>query len=419
MSHITKAWLLFLFSLTIFFLMILGYGEAAYKWSLGENFQLTLGGHIKSLNLVQKTPLDDSYKGFTDTQVRLDLNLTLSNSIKAAYSQKADLLVGENDQMSSNKSPFDLKNLDATPINEKNTVIKMRPDRLYLNWESGKLSTTIGRQAIGFGNLLGFSPLDLISPFPPLDLDKDVRSGVDGIKVEYYPESLSTITAVAVLPEKSEMQSYLLLYTLMGEKGDFNLLLGYNQKKPALGLGYSQDVKGMGMRAESLFFGEKNDGNNSGYAQAGIEVDYLFKNTLLRNDLYVDLEFYYNGNGEGEPEKYNIQDPLILFKGRYYALLNSSYEVTPLFKLSLVAIANLQDESQFISPRFTYSISDNSEVLAFINFALGRSPTLHGNGTEWLDKYNPQNLQTSLSGTIRSEYGSAAHGGGLFLRLFF
>ena len=148
-------------------------------------------------------------------------------------------------------------------------------------------------------------------------------------------------------------------------------------------------------------------------------MDYLFKNTLLRNELYVDLEFYYNGNGEGEPEKYTIQDPLILFKGRYYALLNSTYELTPLFKLSLVAIANLQDESQFISPRFTYSISDNSEVLAFINFALGRSPTLDGKGTEGLEKYNPQNLQTSLSGTIRSEYGSAAHGGGLFLRLFF
>lgn len=408
MGHITKAWLLFLISLTIFFIMILGHGEASYNRSLGENFQLTLGGHIKSLNLARKKPLEDSYKGFTDTQVRLDLSLTLSNSIKTAYSQKADLLVGETNQISNSKSPFDLKNLDATPINEDNTVMRLRPDRLYLNWESGKLSTTIGRQAIGFGNLLGFSPLDLISPFPPLDLDKDVRPGVDGIKVEYYPESLSTITAVAVLPEKSEMQSYLLLYALMGEKGDLNLLLGCNQKKPALGLGYSQDVKGMGIRAESLFFGGKNHANNSGYAQAGIEVDYLFKNNLLQNDLYVDIEFYYNGNGEGEPEKYNLQDPLILFKGRYYALLNSSYELTPLFKLSLAAIANLQDESQFISPRFTYSISENSEVFAFINFALGRSPTLYGNGTQGLE-----------SGTIRSEYGSVSHGGGIFLRLFF
>jgi hypothetical protein len=67
----------------------------------------------------------------------------------------------------------------------------------------------------------------------------------------------------------------------------------------------------MGVRAENLFFGEEHDGSNhgtnSGYAQAGFEVDYLFQNNLS-----VDLEFFYNGYGAGKPRDYDFNHPLWL-----------------------------------------------------------------------------------------------------------
>jgi len=414
-----RVWLFFLLLICIFSLITPGQETAAYQWSFGEesgeasgepqNFQsitapvpatgssLTLGGHFESLTLARKLPHDD-YQGFTDTQIRFDVAVTFSESFKLAYSQVADLLAGENAQVLNAQSPFDLPNLDAAPINEEDIVVKLHPDRLNVNWESEKFSTTIGRQAIGFGNLLGYSPLDLIAPFFPLALNKDIRPGVDAIKLEYYPKPFKTVTAVAVIPASPRNRSYLLLYTLAGEKGDFNFLLGENQQKTALGLGYSGDLKGMGVRAESLFFGEEHDGSNhgtnSGYAQAGFEVDYRF-----RNDLYMDFEFFYYGNGAGKPRDYDLYNPQTTFAARYYTILSLSYDLTPILKFSPAAIVNLRDGSMLASPRLVYSISDNSEVLAFIDLAIGQSP--------------------AEDGTIRSEYGSAAHGGGLYLRLFF
>ncbi|MEW5803497.1 MAG: hypothetical protein AB1847_15500 [bacterium] len=376
-----------------------GQAEENSRFSL----PLTIKGHFKSLNRVQKMPLEEDYHGFTGTQARLDIELTLPwplepGSLNLAYSQVADLLVGENAQALSGKSPFDLPDLDAAPIDEEDTVVKLHPDRLNVNWESEKFSATIGRQAIGFGTLLGFSPLDIIAPFSPLALDKEIRPGVDAIKMEYYPHPFSTVTFVAVIPAKARNRSYLLLYTLAGEKGDFNVLLGENRNKPALGFGYAGALKGMGVRAESLFFGDEHDGNNSGYALAGLEVSYLFQ-----NNIQVDLEFFFHGDGAGDAENYNLAnndaDYQTPFAGRYYTILDMSYDLTPLLKFSPAAIANLGDGSMLVSPRLVYSVSDNSEVLAFIDLSLGQSP--------------------DRDGTIRSEYGSSPRGGGLFLRLFF
>lgn len=368
--------------------------SSAYEWSLGEKSRFYLAGHMKSLNYIQKFPLQDEYQGLTDTQIRFDLKAAWPEHFELAYSQEADLLVGEGSRSLLSDSPFDLFDLNSTPIESNDTVIRLHPDRLNLSYQSKTISVVLGRQAIGFGNLLGYSPLDLIAPFQPLALDKDIRPGVDALKLEYYPGPLTTVTAIAVVPKESANQSFLLLYSHLGEKGDWNLLLGENKQKPALGLGYAQDVKGAGLRLEILGFGDERDGTQAGYLTSGIEVDYLWA-----NEWYLDLELFFNGEGENDPAKYQLQSRDSFLAGRLYTFFNSRYELTPLLTLNLSALVNLQDDSFLISPRLIYSISNNSEVLAFYNLPFGRKP--------------------ELDGTIRSEYGSSPRSAGLSLRLFF
>ena len=64
--------------------------------------------------------------------------------------------------------------------------VQGRVDRALLRAETGSVTTTLGRQAISFGNSLVFTPLDLVNPFTPAVIDQEYKPGVDAVRVDVY-----------------------------------------------------------------------------------------------------------------------------------------------------------------------------------------------------------------------------------------
>jgi hypothetical protein len=266
---------------------------------------------------------------------------------------------------------------------------------------------TIGRQAIGFGRMLIVSPLDVIAPFAPEAIDRVSRPGVDALRAVRYFGTAGQVGAVAVFGDNSDHHSFLATFSANSHGIDLLGLAGSLRSRPMLGLGLAGEFSGVGLKVEAaVYHGRDNAGPNSdlhrNFAIAGTELWYRFA-----SDLVIVAQYLFNGAGAASPKDYvatlnsaAVQESLSFLLGRHYLLLNPSWEVHPLVTLSGLMIWNLADSSALLRPTIEWSLSDNLSLQFFYAFNLGRN----------------------LAGfplVPRSEFGSTADAGGIFLTFFF
>ncbi|MEJ2201785.1 MAG: hypothetical protein P8X63_12355, partial [Desulfuromonadaceae bacterium] len=269
-----------------------------------------------------------------------------------------------------------------------------------------------GRQAIGFGRISLFSPLDIIAPFPPDALDTDIRPGVDALRASRYFGMAGQVSAAMVLGRTEEQNSYV----LYGENNwagiDVLAITGRLRRRPMVGLGFATQLAGMGVKGEAVRYEGQGVGQPGGdlhehFTIAGVELDYRFDNGLI---LFV--QYLYNGAGVDHPEQYGqvaasapLQEGLSYLLGRHYLLLAPSYELHPLVTVNGLWLWNLQDHSYLFRPLLHISLSDNWTLDLFWNMTQGKKPAE-------LDPAVPIPASSS-------EFGATSNSGGLLLKYFF
>jgi len=382
--------------------------------SLGEVVSLdSLNGSIKSLNLHIESPpksgLDPRF--LSSNRFRLDLKGKLLE--KASWEFSAEDAV----RYASPGPP------PPFSAHEQNRIVDMETswsggdhllngilvDRLNLRVMAGKVEWTLGRQAIGFGRILLFSPLDIIAPFPPDAIDTDIRPGVDAARALYYFGMGGEVGATAVFGKNNDENSYLATFTWNTEGMDLLGIGGSLRKRPMIGLGFAGDVGGMGLRGEGVFYkgndvGKTGGGLHDDFAVAAVEIDYRFDTGLI-----VTAEYLYSGAGVKGASDYPkalasppFREGLAYLAGRHYFLASISYEAHPLVTLNALLISNLQDGSFLVRPLVAVSLSDNASLEIFWNINKGKSPH--------------QVFGVPLQ---RSEFGAAPDSGGFFLNYYF
>jgi hypothetical protein len=288
---------------------------------------------------------------------------------------------------------------------------RLQLDRINLQYARGPLDVTIGRQAIGFGRILIFSPLDVIAPFAPDAIDTDVRIGVDAARTIYNYGLDGQAGVIAVWGDEERNNSYLGTWTDNMSSIDLLLIGGRLRGRDMIGAGLAGSLGTLGLKGE-ISFHQGRDLNTPGgdlydnYAIGAIEGWYRFDNGIS-----LVLEYLYNGPGSDQPEEYlqvlnsaPLQEGLTYLLGKHYLMLAPSYEIHPLATLQGLAILNLQDESALVRPTLDLSLSDNLSLQLFW--------TLHkGEG--------PQVINPLLPVIPKSEFGLRGDSGGLFCKWFF
>ncbi|WP_432822325.1 hypothetical protein, partial [Trichloromonas sp.] len=285
-------------------------------------------------------------------------------------------------------------------------------DRLNLRGRHAGIDWTLGRQAIGFGRISLFSPLDIIAPFPPDALDTEVRPGVDALRFSRYFGQAGQAGGTLIFGQRRKLNSYL----VFGEENvagiDLLAIAGQLRERPMAGGGFASQLGGMGIKAEAAYYQGERAGRSGGdlhkqFTIAGVEADYRFGNGLV---LFV--QYLYNGAGVDDPNDYllaaasaPVREGLSHLLGRHYLLLAPAYELHPLVSLNGLLIWNLRDDSFLLRPLLRLSLSDNLALELFWSFFQGAKPGKTG----------------VLPETVipRSEFGSAADNGGFFLKYFF
>jgi hypothetical protein len=288
---------------------------------------------------------------------------------------------------------------------------RLQFDRLNLQVRTGPVDMKVGRQAIGFGRIVVFSPLDVIAPFPPDAIDTDVRSGVDALQVVYNYGLDGRLGALAVWGEDSSYDSYLGTWTDNSNGLDLLLIGGQLRGRNMVGAGLAGSLGTLGLKAEVSLHDGRDTGRIGGdlydsYALAAVEGWYRFDNGLS-----LITQYLYNGPGSKNPERYPavlesapLQEGLTALLGRNYLFVVPAYDIHPLATLQGLLIYNLDDQSALLRPTLELSLADNISLDLFWSWCTGE---------------RPRSLSPFLPVVPSSEFGLRGDSGGLFLKWYF
>ncbi|TYO98686.1 hypothetical protein EDC39_10548 [Geothermobacter ehrlichii] len=284
-------------------------------------------------------------------------------------------------------------------------------DRLRLNWEGTDNALSLGRQAIGFGRIVLFSPLDVVAPFAPDVIDSEFRPGVDAIRIRHFLPSGDDLGLHLVFGREARLNSYLVSGSGQVAGIDLLGLAGSLRDRPMAGVGLAGDLGGLGWRVEASLFRGRRVGRTGGdpketFGLAGVELWYRFA-----GDLSLLVDYLYNGAGTGNPEDYPrvyasapFAEGMIFLAGHHYLLAAPAWRAHPLVELRGLLIWNLGDASWQLRPLTVLSLADNLELQLFWTLFRGEKPR------------QAAPLPVAVP---RSEFGQFEDSGGLFLAWHF
>jgi len=373
-----------------------------------------INGSLRQLSqVIESAPLIDRGLDISATTLRLEVRQAMANDAEVEFALENQWLYSAPPGVVplDSEAPNTRIDLSKTWREEELWSTRLHVDRLYLHGGFGPLRWSAGRQPFGFGNIVMFSPLDVIAPFPPDAIDTEYRPGVDALRLDYANGAGDLFGAVAVLDELSSQSSYLATGSFNRSGIDLQVLAGELRDRPMGGMGLAGYVGGLGLKGELAWYEGKRVGETSGdrftdFPVGAVELWYRFA-----NDLILLVEYLHNGAGGETPVDYQavaasapIQEGLTSLLGQNYLLVAPSYELHPLMTVSALGIWNLDDDSYLLRPQVSLSLSDNLSLDISHTLNRGKQPT-------------PGPLPGLL--TPRSEFGLFGDSAALYLRWYF
>ena len=342
-------------------------------------------GYVKSLSQVIEKPPFPGVDGGATTANLLRLTLAVRQGEVDAEIAGEGLALG--------RSPADLFPFPGEPLNTAVDLetswheddpwsFRAQLDRLNLGGRHGRLDWRVGRQAVGFGNIALFSPLDVIAPFPPDALDSEVRPGVDALRLRTGFGLGGHLEGVGVFDDDAGQSSGFATAGANAATLDFLFLGGTLRERPMAGFGLAGSLGGLGLKGEIVHY-EGKDVNEPGgdlherFQVGAVEGWYRFDSGPI-----LLIEYLYNGPGVGDPADYPAAaqsapyaEGLAFLLGRHYLLAGPSWEMHPLVTLGALVIWNLEDGSALLRPQVQIGLTDNLAVDLSHTVNLGDSPT--------------------------------------------
>ena len=371
------------------------------------------GGSLRSLNLSGEESPGGYFPSYRVSSTRLRLESVWQDPSGWRLESALDHQLLGTDPSGAVPLPGDGVNrrfdLDHSWQHDDGWASRLQVDRLSAAWTTGRLDATVGRQAIGFGRIVIFSPLDNIAPFAPDALDVDIRPGVDAVRLTAHYDRDGQVGAIAVLGDVSRHDSYLATWQDNRAGIDLLALGGILRNRPMFGLGAAGNFGLLGLKTEVAIYegdrvGEPGGDLHRHMVIAAAEGWYRFDNGLT-----LICQYLHNGAGANAPDAYleayfsaPVQEGLISLLGRDYLLVAPSYELHPLATLNGLLIWNLDDDSWLLRPTLDIDLADNLSLELFWTHTGGESPGSRA--------FFPE---------IRSEFGSEGASVGFFMKWFF
>lgn len=237
-------------------------------------------------------------------------------------------------------------------------------DRLWAQWGTEKWNIRLGRQRINWGVNTVWNPNDIFNQYNYLDFDYEERPGTDALRIQFFPNFLSTIEASFSPNKELEQSVAALMYKTNKWNYDFQFLGGYYKQDAVFGAGWAGNLKNAGFKGEFSYYAPLTDSTESNFTFSP-SIDYQFK-----NGLYVLFSYLYNGLGTNElnPSEVLISNSTTmsakdLFLFKHTLFLSSQFQITPLVQSSIAFMVSPDLSSLVFFPSLTYSVTTDLDAL--------------------------------------------------------
>lgn len=273
------------------------------------------------------------------------------------------------------------------------TLIGHEIDRLVYKQRYKNTSFAFGRQPIDWGSGRLWQPLNVFGSFSPTDLDTDYKPGIDAARLDWFPSDFSSLTAVyAFSPNdnatiEKDSNNALHYRRQTGKESEYALLAASVISNNILGASFESTWAGMGWRIEGAHYNDTKTNKDSVFWIAGI--DYQFANGTL-----LTAEWYDNSRGSNDVTSLtntNLQTDILIKYGLQQQLsrkvlgISVNKDITPLLHGGYTLLASTVNDidgkhsSSFLHQfNFSYSVSNESDLLFSLQFANGRGLTSLG-----------------------------------------
>ncbi len=340
----------------------------SFLTSLGlcDDNKLSISGYYKNTTATTKSNVNNNRYFGSINRLRLELkksiaswqfNLTLDNEgLIHDFRNEPDFAFVE----TRTQNPTAKLDWDQVSVDKKHLYIKHTIHRAFIKYYNPKLQAIVGKQAVDWGKMRFYSPLDIFNAIRPTDIEPDERMGIDAINLNFSPTSFSGLNIVYSQGDDSDT-------TNMGIKAygkvstyDWSFILASANKQRTAGFAFDGYIKDAGFRGEISYAKADFDRDRS-YLRTAVGMDYNFPNKV-----YLLFEQFYNGGHERSFPN------LISFSNRRYRKILSlqkhlssifiSYEATPLIKLHNSIIYDWEGDSVTINPEIKYDVFENVDL---------------------------------------------------------
>ncbi len=371
---------------------------------------LTVGG-LGKLNLLTATFPDDSLArnaigaSSVDLQGEFRLNIEWRDdgfSADAAY--QAFGFYGDTLELGSQLPPGvgvviprlpndDRRFFDLTRVVSESDrrALLHRLDRAWVGHSGERHVIRVGRQALTWGNGLFYAPMDLVNPFDPATIDTEYKFGDDMLYGQYLRASGDDLQAAVVLRRnalsgeiESDARTVALKYHGFAPSFEYDLLVADHYEDHVLAVGGGVDVGGAVLRSDLVI----SDTPGGTFAQFVANASYSW--VWGGRNVSGSIEYFYSGFGQSagdySPAAFAANAELtervlrgqLFTLGRHYIAASAIVEVTPLWTVTPIALANIGDPSALLQLTSTLSLGDNLTLLGSVNLPVGPSGSEFG-----------------------------------------
>jgi len=372
-----------------------------------QETEVDFGGHIKGRLLGQSFPDNSAFKqlvGSTALDIASDLRLNFEASKgRWKFNTAYQLFAGYGDRInlagllpgnSGNRLPNDDRRFfDLTHVigDGGKFVALHRLDRLWVGYANDKAVVRFGRQALSWGNGLVFSPMDIVNPFDPTQVDTEYKAGDDMLYGQYLRDNGDDVQFSYVIrrdivsgdPRFDQSTVAAKYHGIVGD-AEYDLLVASNYGDATLAVGGNRSIGGAVWRGDLVV----TDAASGSKVQLVTNLSYSWvwggKNVSGVAEYYFD-EF---GQKGGRYDTASLaQNPELLQRlargqsftiGRHYVAGGLTIEMTPLWILAPNIFANVEDGSALLQIVTRNNLSEEMEFIGALNIPIGPDGSEYG-----------------------------------------
>lgn len=358
--------------------------------SLGAKIEADLFGYFESqvLGMI----INQDFIHLFSNKLRLDLKSELSKNITFAANFNCLLYHGKTEWNILEFLPDSI----AAEVPEGTEMFYVLPfsdryylDNAYIKFAFKHFDLTVGKQQVSLGTGYVWNPTDVFNVKDYLDptyeqpghnaLRLDIPLGQSYTLTALYAPEESWNTSAKLVQLKGNVWRFDLAITLIEREWLYHDYTDFDpdilnfaelpEKRTLLGFSTAGELLGVGVWLEYAYnWMETSDD----FYELVVGADYTFD-----FQTYIMLEYYRNTLGKTEYHEYKLNDWMRLMaqeqktlaRDQFYML--AQHPVSDLISLGLSVIYCISDGSLAVIPVLNYSLSDNVEVMAYLNFNFG------------------------------------------------